>query len=439
MKPIVVHSILVFLMTVLACGGEVSTAPSEVTTVTVTPASTSIASVGETIELSAVASNADGNVILHKSFTWATSDTSVAAVNTRGTVTAVANGLATITATTEGVAATATITVAQQVVTMEVVPAWVSLVSLGETLQLAATAFDARGNAIAGEPFTWTTSDESLATVNTSGLVTAIAPGSASIVVAAVNLSDTARITVFDGEPQGEQEFELVDGVGITMVWIPAGDFFMGSPVDEFERHDDEGPVHRVTIPHGFWMSRYELTQGQWEAVVDTNPAQDESVGANYPVYNVSWDEIHEFLEQIGGGFRLPSEAEWEYAARAGTQTRFYWGDDFSSQDIGDYAVYHTLTGWQEEVGTKQANAWGLYDMSGNVWEWVEDDYHPDYEGAPTNGSAWVNSPTRYAGRVLRSGWADDEFYPGQCRSANRAWTYATSHRLNVGFRLVLP
>ena len=132
--------------------------------------------------------------------------------------------------------------------------------------------------------------------------------------------------------------------------------------------------------------------------------------------------------------WRLPSESEWEYACRAGTTTRYYWGDDLSETAIGDYAVYYlNYPGGTAEVGSKLPNAWNLYDMSGNVWEWCEDWYHDSYNGAPTDGSAWVSPSGEY--RVLRGGsWYYD---PGSCRSASRGNNYPSYTYPNLGFRLV--
>ncbi|MHC4575525.1 MAG: formylglycine-generating enzyme family protein [Planctomycetota bacterium] len=128
----------------------------------------------------------------------------------------------------------------------------------------------------------------------------------------------------------------LPGDVELELVRIPAGSFRMGSPESERGRYDDEGPVHKVTINYDFYMGKYEVTQAQWKAVMGTNPARRLGVGDNYPVSHISWDQCRQFiakLKQVGlpGTFRLPSEAEWEYACRAGTQTRFYFGDSLDS------------------------------------------------------------------------------------------------------------
>ena len=229
------------------------------------------------------------------------------------------------------------------------------------------------------------------------------------------------------------RDFNLTDDVTITMVWIPAGEFDMGSPNDEDDRDADEGPVHDVNIGYGFWMGKYEVTQAQWEAVTGSNPSRYD--GENRPVEQVSWNDIHNsFLSEIDEDFRLPSESEWEYSCRAGTDTRFYWSDDPDYDEIGDYAVYSANDpNGTAEVGTKRPNAFGLYDMSGNVWEWCEDWYHDSYEGAPDDGSAWDDNGSY---RVLRGGsWSNNPWY---CRSAFRNRNTPYNRYVIYGFRLVL-
>lgn len=184
----------------------------------------------------------------------------------------------------------------------------------------------------------------------------------------------------------------------IEMVYVQGGAFLMGSPENETGRTVDEGPQRRVSVP-GFYIGKYEVTQAQWRAVMGNNPSSFK--GDNRPVENVSWNDAQEFCRKLsqmtGKTYRLPSEAEWEYAARAGT--------------TGPYAGNLDAMGWYEKnsggktqpVGQKQANAWGLFDMHGNVWEWCEDFWHANYNGAPTDGSAWLSGgDSRY--RVLRGG-----------------------------------
>ncbi|MDP8240102.1 MAG: formylglycine-generating enzyme family protein [Candidatus Hatepunaea meridiana] len=234
---------------------------------------------------------------------------------------------------------------------------------------------------------------------------------------------------------ESEYDFYLTDDVSITMVWIPAGEFVMGEP-NEHGGHNDEEPEHDVVFESGFWMGKYEITQAQWEAVMGENPAHDYGVGDDYPVYLVNWNDIQDFEETLDHTFRLPSESEWEYACRAGTQTDFYWGDDEDYEDIDDYAVYRDNDpDGAAEIGTKDPNDWNLYDMSGNVREFSEDRWHWNYEGAPDDGSAWLQGG-HGAGRVYRGGSYSD--IARECRSGYRMSSNDQSIRsYAIGFRLV--
>ena len=234
--------------------------------------------------------------------------------------------------------------------------------------------------------------------------------------------------------PGQERSVELINGTSITMVWIPSGEFEMGSPDNEPDRNHDEGPLRRVVIQNGFWMSKYEVTQEQWETVMGSNPAESYGVGSNFPVYYVSWDDAQRFLQRLSENFRLPTEAEWEYAARAGSDTRFYWSDDIDYSQLSNYAVCGAADS-VSEVGTKRPNRWGLYDMSGNLWEWVEDDYFGSYSEGPTDGSAWIGQP-RGQYRVVRGGsWRYNMRY---CRSAFRSRDNPDNRYYTTGFRIVL-
>ena len=227
----------------------------------------------------------------------------------------------------------------------------------------------------------------------------------------------------------------------IEMVRIPAGSFQMGSN-DPGWSNSDELPVHPVTIGYDFWMSKTEVTQGQWTSLMGTNPSSGYGVGDAYPVYNVSWNDIcvgDSFLSrlsahllstgQAGGAMRLPSEAEWEYACRAGSTTRFGFGNDEGW--LPSYAVFGSGSGTQP-VGMKLPNAFGLHDMHGNVFEWCSDWYHSSYTGAPADGSTW--SIPVGSTRVLRGGaWNNPAT---SCRSASRnSYNPAYGHSY-IGFRL---
>jgi len=240
----------------------------------------------------------------------------------------------------------------------------------------------------------------------------------------------------------GDTQIIMLPGeLPLEMVWIPPGSFLMGSPDEEQDRSEFEGPQYEVTHANGFWMGKYPITQEQWQAVMGNNPSHFN--GDNRSVELVFWNDIRDsggFLDQLneacpGYNFRLPSEAEWEYAYRAGTTTRFYWGDDPDYTEIGDYAWYlNNSLSYTHPVGQKLPNAWGLYDMAGNAWEWCEDDWHNNYEGAPSDGSAWVDSP-RGGPRLLRGGsWSS---YPSSCRAASRGYYGPARLFLLNGFRVV--
>jgi formylglycine-generating enzyme required for sulfatase activity len=227
----------------------------------------------------------------------------------------------------------------------------------------------------------------------------------------------------------------FTNSIGMEFVSIPAGAFEMGSPSNDADRYDDEGPVHQVTIKKAFYMGSYEVTQAQWRAVMGDNPSYYTG-DDDLPVETVSWDDVQEFIKKLNAKegtdkYRLPSEAEWEYACRAGTTTRYSFGD--SDSKLGEYAWYYDNSGSKTHpVGQKKPNPWGLYDMHGNIWEWVQDTYHSDYNGAPADGSAWAGSG---ADRVNRGGsWSS---YARYCRSAIRYFDARGRRNRDLGFRLV--
>jgi len=231
------------------------------------------------------------------------------------------------------------------------------------------------------------------------------------------------------------------NAIDIEWVDIPAGTFMMGSPENEKERSYIEGPQHQVTLS-GFKMSKYEVTFAQYDAFCEAtgrSKPSDEGWGrGNRPVINVDWDDANDFAKWMG--CRLPTEAEWEYACRAGTSTPFNTGDCLSTAQAnynGNYPYSNCIKGSYLErtqpVGSYAPNAWGLYDMHGNVWEWCSD-WYGSYSSFPQtnpNGSASGSH------RVLRGGgWFNRGRY---CRSALRGG-YEPSHRAgNIGFRLVVP
>jgi formylglycine-generating enzyme required for sulfatase activity len=212
----------------------------------------------------------------------------------------------------------------------------------------------------------------------------------------------------------------------------------MGSPPDEEDRLDDEA-LHEVSLAEPYYCGKFPVIQAQWQAVMGSDPSESGPVCKDAPVENVNWEDCQAFLRRLceiegtpQGTYRLLTEAEWEYACRAGTTTRFYTGN--REEDLGRAGWYRANAGWRCAVGGKKPNGYGLYDMHGSVWEWVEDDWHDSYEGAPRDGRAWVDVPQRGASRVNRGGgWGYDA---GYCRSAFRDWN-APSNRLDfLGFRL---
>ncbi|MDP8207312.1 MAG: SUMF1/EgtB/PvdO family nonheme iron enzyme [Candidatus Electryonea clarkiae] len=238
--------------------------------------------------------------------------------------------------------------------------------------------------------------------------------------------------------PGFESEFELgqTDEM-ITMVWIPSGSFWMGAQENEDDADDDEYPRHEVTISEGFWMGKYEVTQAQWEAVAEYENFEWPD-NPNRPAENISYDDImDDFLPDLGNAWRLPTEAEWEYACRAGhDDSWFWWGSSYD--DLGDYAWYRgnsdTGDGCEtHDVGEKTPNPWGLYNMHGNVREWCNDWYDGDYyDNSPGTDPPGAENGTS---RVIRGGcWPSDPVY---CRSASKI-SGGSFVRINyVGFRLV--
>ncbi len=232
------------------------------------------------------------------------------------------------------------------------------------------------------------------------------------------------------------QIIEQVNDIPLEMVYIPAGEFMMGS-----NKYDREKPIHKVTIKQPFYMVKYPITQAQWQAVMGNNPANFK--GDKRPVEMVSWNDAIKFCEKLSKltkqTYRLPSEDEWEYACRADTTTPFYFEENITT-DLANYngnytygsgpkGKYHEQT---TEVGIFPPNVFGLYDMHGNVWEWCADGWHDNYKNAPIDGSVWGNGSEN---RVLHGGsWNYD---PNLVRSALRPWYVPTKRHYYVGFRVV--
>ncbi|NCS11825.1 MAG: SUMF1/EgtB/PvdO family nonheme iron enzyme [Microcystis aeruginosa G13-09] len=235
---------------------------------------------------------------------------------------------------------------------------------------------------------------------------------------------------------------KLANGIKLEMVSLPAGKFLMGSSESNYEK-----PPHQVKV-NSFAIGKYPITEAQYQAVMGNNPSGFENNPQN-PVEKVSWNDAKAFCQKLsqitGKTYRLPTEAEWEYACRAGTTTRYYFGDD--ANQLGDYAWYDgNSNGTTHPVGQKKPNGWGLYDMSGNVFEWCEDDWHNSYAGAPDDGTAWIDNDNRsrsqkclrggswgYIPEFLRGGsWG---YFPDLLRSADR-WNHPDGLSNFIGFRV---
>jgi formylglycine-generating enzyme required for sulfatase activity len=235
---------------------------------------------------------------------------------------------------------------------------------------------------------------------------------------------------------------DLGNGVILELVAIPAGTFLMGSPESEPDHTSDEEPLHSVTVS-AFWMSKYPVTQAQWRSVAalpkidrDLDPDPADFKDDQRPVEKVSWREAFEFCARLslkaGRIYRLPSEAEWEYACRAGTASPFYFGDQLTSEQA-NYNADRQQTTIVGNLGT--ANSFGLWDMHGNVWEWCLDHWHKNYKNAPTDGSAWTTEVDT-SRRLLRGGsWEESA---GNCRSAYRYALAPNNWRNTIGFRVVV-
>ena len=240
----------------------------------------------------------------------------------------------------------------------------------------------------------------------------------------------------------------LGDGVTLEMVYIPGGTFLMGSPETEGKRYSNERPQHSVTVKP-FLISKYPITQAQWREVAVLSEVlklrPSRSGGKSHPVTQVSWHDAFEFCDHLsqktGHEYRLPTEAEWEYACRAGTTTPFHFGETITS-DLANYDARQSYRSKHQGIyreattpaGSFQvANPFGLFDMHGNVWEWCLDHWHENYDNAPTNGDAWLDSSENQT-RVMRGGSLLND--PSMCRSSSRFHKNASETFKHVGFRI---
>jgi formylglycine-generating enzyme required for sulfatase activity len=285
--------------------------------------------------------------------------------------------------------------------------------------------------------------------------------------LAFVQLPSTNYLFVDTSAPVAGNRFyrALLQSPPTNMVFIPPNTFELGSPTNEVGRASDEGPQTAVIITHGFWMGKYEVTQREYLGVVGANPSF--FVGdPNRPVETVSWLDATNYCAKLteqdlaagrippGSHYRLPTEAEWEYACRAGTTTPYFFGDDASK--LSEYAWYEQNSDFKyQKVGKKKPNPWGLYDIYGNVVEWVLDQYDPDfYKQCATNGEAndpWNKATKPYPHSARGGSWDDDA---GMCRSdvrrgSDRSWkmqdpqlpksVWYFSDAQWIGFRIVRP
>ena len=277
------------------------------------------------------------------------------------------------------------------------------------------------------------------------------------------NMQEPPNFTINKRQGRNQSYVEvLAEGLmPLRMLLIPAGTFLMGSPEDELDRTEHEGPQHEVIIAQ-FFIAKYPITQAQWRAVAampqvgrELNPDPSYFKGDRRPVEQVSWNDAVEFCDRLtihtNRQYRLPTEAEWEYACRAGTTTPFHFGEMVTT-DIANYCGKDRKIGGTDYSGSygdgpkgeyreettpvdqfEGANAYGLMDMHGNVLEWCQDHWHENYEGAPTDGSAWLSSD-KIKSRVLRGGsWFSD---PRYCRSAYRFRIEPDDRSNDVGFRV---
>jgi formylglycine-generating enzyme required for sulfatase activity len=232
----------------------------------------------------------------------------------------------------------------------------------------------------------------------------------------------------------------LGDGVSLTLMLVPDGEFMMGAPDGEPGSRDTERPQRLVKVPP-FLIGRYPVTQAQWRVVAgykqekrELSPDPSNFKGDDLPVEQVNWHDATEFCQRLSAktkkNYHLPSEAQWEYACRAETTTAYHFGDQLTEE----VANYNQNVGRTTPVGQYPANCWGLHDMHGNVWEWCQDHWHGNYEGASTGDSAWIEGGDSNR-RIHRGGsWI---FNPWLCRSAFRNVDEPGSVDFSFGFRVV--
>jgi len=403
----------------------VTAAAVAVASVDITPTAPVVA-VGQTLQMSAVARDAGGNALPGRVITWVSNNSAVATINpATGLVTGASASTTTLTATSEGRSSTVTLTVNPvPVASVDITPA-APTVQVGQTVQLTAVPRDAGGNALTGRVIAWASSNTAFATVNpATGLAAGVSVGTATVSATSEGRSGNVTLTVTPaaalGVGFGPEQFATIPAT-VTP-------FQMGS---NFGFDAGEQPVHPVNISPAFKLQRTEVTQGQWRAVMGTNPSFFTACGDLCPVEQVSWNDMQLFLQQLnaqsagaGVAYRLPTEAEWEYAARAGTTTE-------------TYGVLNDIAWWQgnatqtRPVAGKAPNAFGLYDMIGNVLESVSDWYGPYSAALATNPTG----PATGTDKVFRGG--SYNYQSSFNRSAARIFDVPTRNFRFAGFRLV--
>lgn len=282
-------------------------------------------------------------------------------------------------------------------------------------------------------------------TVNAQGIVVCKKDGS-KIRVSYEQLDSIATYDYSEGQGgvlDGENRVFTVNGVSFTMVPVKAGTFTMGATAEQQDPGNDEKPTHQVTLTNDYYMGETEVTQALWEAVTGYSPTVSGSswssakgIGNNYPAYYVSYEDVLSFLSKLnsltGETFRMPTEAEWEYAARGGNKSKGYQYS--GSNTLGDVAWYRdNSNSMTHVVKAKLPNEFGLYDMSGNVWEWCSDWYSDTYSSSSQIDPVGASSGSY---RVIRGGgWYNSA---GGCRVANRDGDAPSRHNDGIGFRLAL-
>lgn len=430
--------------------------PSVASEIFVDPESFSLPSPGTTRLLSATVSDQNGREVSSARVTWRTTDAGVATVDQQGLVTAVGPGNATLTASAGPVSATTRVFVPlPEPRDVSVVPASLELMT-GTSRLLTPTVLDENGRDME-VPVAWQTSNATVATIDSDGMVTATGPGSATLTARAGTAAATVAVLVPEPMVAGRRFRDCADCP--EMIVLDAGTFPMGSPSTEGGRQDNEGPRRFVTLEAPFAVGVHEVTFDQWIACARGGGCggripDDEGWGAGTrPVINVSWNDARNYAEWLsshtGEEYRLPSEAEWEYAARADTETPRYWDD--GQQDQCRHANGYDAVGFEEHgfnwgyapcsdgrpgpapVGSYAANGFGLHDVLGNVWEWTADCWNEDHVGAPLDGGAREDGVC--AARVLRGGsWSND---PATLRAAYRTASAVSYLNNNLGFRVV--